>query len=162
MQRVDRAHQLFGAARIVDEIVRGGAAFGAGRLRCHDRFDLRPRQPVARHDARDLQLGIAIDDQHAIDALQPMARLDEQRHRKHHINMVCGRRGAGAHGFGADFGSAFADIFEGIFGMGGATRQRGTGLGLAISRGLAEILGKVAGYFEASVKLTKKVNKLTK
>src|ERR1700754_497698 len=24
----------------------------------------------------------------------------------------------GAHGFGADFGSAFADIFEGIFGMG--------------------------------------------
>src|SRR5262245_40763118 len=32
----------------------------------------------------------------------------------------------GAHGFGADFGSAFADIFEGIFGMSGA-RQRGTG-----------------------------------
>ena len=26
----------------------------------------------------------------------------------------------GAHGFGADFGSAFSDIFEGIFGMGGA------------------------------------------
>jgi molecular chaperone DnaJ len=33
--------------------------------------------------------------------------------------------GAGAHGFGNDFGSAFSDIFEGIFGMGGA-RQRGT------------------------------------
>ena len=31
--------------------------------------------------------------------------------------------GGGAHGFGADFGSAFSDIFEGIFGMGGA-RQR--------------------------------------
>src|ERR671927_1681513 len=29
----------------------------------------------------------------------------------------------GAHGFGADFGSAFSDIFEGIFGMAGA-RQR--------------------------------------
>ena len=27
---------------------------------------------------------------------------------------------AAAHGFGADFGSTFADIFEGIFGMGGA------------------------------------------
>ena len=34
--------------------------------------------------------------------------------------------GAGAHGFGADFGSTFSDIFEGIFGMGGA-RQRGSG-----------------------------------
>jgi molecular chaperone DnaJ len=34
--------------------------------------------------------------------------------------------GGGAHGFGNDFGSAFSDIFEGIFGMGGA-RQRGTG-----------------------------------
>src|SRR6187401_695888 len=31
----------------------------------------------------------------------------------------------GAHGFGADFGSTFADIFEGIFGMGSA-RGRGT------------------------------------
>src|ERR1700742_5084908 len=31
-----------------------------------------------------------------------------------------------AHGFGADFGSAFSDIFEGIFGMGGA-RQRSSG-----------------------------------
>jgi len=30
--------------------------------------------------------------------------------------------GGGAHGFSADFGSAFSDIFEGIFGMGG---QRG-------------------------------------
>ncbi len=34
--------------------------------------------------------------------------------------------GGGTHGFGSDFGSAFSDIFEGIFGMGGA-RQRGTG-----------------------------------
>src|SRR5688572_10016972 len=34
--------------------------------------------------------------------------------------------GGGMHGFGSDFGSAFSDIFEGIFGMGGA-RQRGTG-----------------------------------
>jgi len=34
--------------------------------------------------------------------------------------------GGGQHGFGQDFGSAFADIFEGIFGMGG-TRQRTTG-----------------------------------
>src|SRR5436190_8098204 len=34
--------------------------------------------------------------------------------------------GGGAPGFGADFGSAFADIFEGIFGMAGA-RQRGSG-----------------------------------
>jgi molecular chaperone DnaJ len=34
--------------------------------------------------------------------------------------------GGGQHGFGADFGSAFADIFEGIFGMGGA-RQRSSG-----------------------------------
>jgi molecular chaperone DnaJ len=33
---------------------------------------------------------------------------------------------SGAHGFGADFGSAFSDIFEGIFGMGGA-RQRTAG-----------------------------------
>src|SRR5215212_5932061 len=32
----------------------------------------------------------------------------------------------GAHGFGSDFGSAFSDIFEGIFGMGGA-RQRTSG-----------------------------------
>ena len=34
--------------------------------------------------------------------------------------------GGGAHGFGTDFGSAFSDIFEGIFGMGGA-RQRSSG-----------------------------------
>jgi molecular chaperone DnaJ len=33
--------------------------------------------------------------------------------------------GGGAHGFGADFGSTFADIFEGIFGMAGA-RARAT------------------------------------
>jgi molecular chaperone DnaJ len=32
--------------------------------------------------------------------------------------------GGGQHGFGADFGSAFADIFEGIFGMSGAARSR--------------------------------------
>ncbi len=37
-----------------------------------------------------------------------------------------GGGGGGMHGFGADFGSAFSDIFEGIFGMGGQ-RQRGTG-----------------------------------
>ena len=30
----------------------------------------------------------------------------------------------GMHGFGADFGSAFSDIFEGIFGMGGGGRQQ--------------------------------------
>jgi molecular chaperone DnaJ len=35
-------------------------------------------------------------------------------------------QGGGGHGFGQDFGSAFADIFEGIFGLGGA-RQRGSG-----------------------------------
>jgi molecular chaperone DnaJ len=33
--------------------------------------------------------------------------------------------GAGASGFGADFGSAFSDIFEGIFGMAGARRASG-------------------------------------
>src|SRR4249920_3228658 len=33
--------------------------------------------------------------------------------------------GGGQHGFGADFGSAFADIFEGIFGMNAGARQRG-------------------------------------
>ena len=41
--------------------------------------------------------------------------------------------GASAHGFGSDFGSAFADIFEGIFGMSGArgrtgSRERGADL----------------------------------
>jgi molecular chaperone DnaJ len=35
--------------------------------------------------------------------------------------------GGGQHGFGADFGSAFADIFEGIFGMNAGARQRGAG-----------------------------------
>jgi molecular chaperone DnaJ len=35
-------------------------------------------------------------------------------------------QGSGGHGFGQYFGSAFADIFEGIFGMGGA-RQRSSG-----------------------------------
>jgi molecular chaperone DnaJ len=33
--------------------------------------------------------------------------------------------GAGAHGFSTDFGSAFADIFEGIFGMAGARARSG-------------------------------------
>ncbi|HXD46336.1 MAG TPA: molecular chaperone DnaJ [Pseudolabrys sp.] len=33
----------------------------------------------------------------------------------------------GAHGFSADFGSAFADIFEGIFGMPGGGRSRASG-----------------------------------
>ena len=33
--------------------------------------------------------------------------------------------GVGGHGFGADFGSAFADIFEGIFGMGSARAAGG-------------------------------------
>ncbi|MFN3658469.1 MAG: molecular chaperone DnaJ [Pseudolabrys sp.] len=36
-------------------------------------------------------------------------------------------QGGGGHGFGADFSTTFADIFEGIFGMGGAARGRGTG-----------------------------------
>jgi len=35
--------------------------------------------------------------------------------------------GGGAHGFGADFGSAFSDIFEGIFGMAGGGRARSGG-----------------------------------
>src|ERR1041384_3915499 len=43
-----------------------------------------------------------------------------------HAAFEQGMGGAGAHGFGADFGSAFSDIFEGIFGMGGA-RQRASG-----------------------------------
>ena len=43
-----------------------------------------------------------------------------------HAAFEQGGIGGAAHGFGADFGSAFSDIFEGIFGMGGA-RQRGTG-----------------------------------
>src|SRR5690554_4827991 len=34
-----------------------------------------------------------------------------------------GMGGGGMHGFGADFGSAFSDIFEGIFGMGGGGRR---------------------------------------
>jgi molecular chaperone DnaJ len=37
--------------------------------------------------------------------------------------------GAGAHGFGSDFASAFADIFEGVFGMGGMAGGRGTRAG---------------------------------
>jgi len=35
--------------------------------------------------------------------------------------------GASAHGFGSDFGSAFSDIFEGIFGMGGGGARRASG-----------------------------------
>ncbi len=35
--------------------------------------------------------------------------------------------GGGAHGFGSDFGSAFSDIFEGIFGMGGGGARRSAG-----------------------------------
>ena len=37
------------------------------------------------------------------------------------------RAWAAAHGFGADFASAFSDIFEGIFGMGGGARPRAVG-----------------------------------
>jgi len=33
----------------------------------------------------------------------------------------------GAHGFGADFATTFSDIFDDLFGMGGARRGRGTG-----------------------------------
>src|SRR4029077_5828525 len=33
--------------------------------------------------------------------------------------------GGGPGGFGADFGSAFSDLFEGIFGMGGARARSG-------------------------------------
>jgi molecular chaperone DnaJ len=43
-----------------------------------------------------------------------------------HAAFENGSNGAGGYGFGADFGSTFSDIFEGIFGMGGA-RQRSTG-----------------------------------
>lgn len=43
-----------------------------------------------------------------------------------HAAFEQGGMGSAAHGFGADFGSTFSDIFEGIFGMGGG-RQRGTG-----------------------------------
>ena len=32
-------------------------------------------------------------------------------------------QGSGGHGFGSDFGSAFSDLFEGIFGMGGRGRR---------------------------------------
>ncbi len=44
-----------------------------------------------------------------------------------HAAFEHGNGGAGAHGFGADFASTFADIFEGVFGMAGAARQRGSG-----------------------------------
>jgi molecular chaperone DnaJ len=43
-----------------------------------------------------------------------------------HAAFEHGGMGRGMHGFGADFGSTFADIFEGIFGMGGV-RGRGSG-----------------------------------
>ncbi len=41
-----------------------------------------------------------------------------------HAAFEQGAGGGGAHGFGTDFASTFADIFEGVFGMGGAARQR--------------------------------------
>ncbi len=44
-----------------------------------------------------------------------------------HAAFEHGMGGGGAHGFGADFGSAFADIFEGIFGMSGARGRGGSG-----------------------------------
>ena len=43
-----------------------------------------------------------------------------------HAAFEPGMGGMGAHGFNADFSSAFSDIFEGIFGMGSA-RQRASG-----------------------------------
>lgn len=43
-----------------------------------------------------------------------------------HAAFEQGGGGGGAHGFGTDFASTFADIFEGVFGM-GAARQRGSG-----------------------------------
>ena len=44
-----------------------------------------------------------------------------------HAAFEQGARGGGAHGFGADFGSAFSDIFEGIFGMAGARGRSASG-----------------------------------
>jgi molecular chaperone DnaJ len=44
-----------------------------------------------------------------------------------HAAFEHGGPGAAAHGFSADFGSAFSDIFEGIFGMGGGRGSRGPG-----------------------------------
>ena len=46
-----------------------------------------------------------------------------------HAAFENGHGGGNGQGFNADFGSAFADIFEGIFGMGGAgaRQQRGSG-----------------------------------
>jgi molecular chaperone DnaJ len=58
--------------------------------------------------------------------------------------------GGGQPGFGADFGSAFSDIFEGIFGMGGARqrtsgRERGSDLRFNMEITLEEAyLGKTA------------------
>src|SRR4249920_2413731 len=58
--------------------------------------------------------------------------------------------GMGAHGFGADFGSTFADIFEGIFGMGsargrGSGRERGSDLRYNMEISLDEaFIGKTA------------------
>ncbi|MBM3527506.1 MAG: molecular chaperone DnaJ [Alphaproteobacteria bacterium] len=42
-----------------------------------------------------------------------------------HAAFEQGGTGNGAHGFGNDFGSAFADIFEGIFGMSGGRQRSG-------------------------------------
>src|ERR1044071_8045523 len=67
-----------------------------------------------------------------------------------HAAFEQGMGGAGAHGFGADFGSAFSDIFEGIFGMGGASqrssgRERGADLRFNMEITLEEaFLGKNA------------------
>ncbi len=44
-----------------------------------------------------------------------------------HAAFENGSGGPGAQGFSADFGSAFADIFEGIFGMGGGARRAASG-----------------------------------
>lgn len=44
-----------------------------------------------------------------------------------HAAFEQGMGGAGGPGFGNDFASTFADIFEGVFGMGGAGRSRSSG-----------------------------------
>src|SRR5919205_195649 len=60
-------------------------------------------------------------------------------------------QGMGGHGFGADFGTTFSDIFEGIFGMAGArggrtsARERGADLRYNMEITLEEaFLGKAA------------------
>jgi molecular chaperone DnaJ len=67
-----------------------------------------------------------------------------------HAAFEQGGMGGAAHGFGADFGSAFADIFEGIFGMSGQRqrsggRERGADLRFNMEITLEEAyLGKTA------------------